>query len=141
MKKATIILVILLSALNTHTDAQNLTKEQCLKYIMDLYNEDNQSRNETRKWTFENIRLEYDNLKFDLRDSDNGKVTGVNFRLTGIYIYNNDNSGLLNIKNSLEESMRLAIESEKPSEKERIDKMLKALKYLSQFATKDPFAN
>jgi len=138
MKKATIILVILLSALVSNADAQNLTKEQCLKYICDMGNEYVQNIN-VEACPLENFRLEYDNIKYEKNCKDGlGKIT---FNLSGLYIEQDGSSDWYQIKNSKGEVFISLCSYEKPSQKDRQEKLLKALKYLSQFATKDPFAN
>jgi hypothetical protein len=138
MKKATIILAILFSAISTHVDAQNLTKEQCLKYIMDLYS-DIRSSSGGYKWTADNYRLEYDNIKYTYHN-DNGTSGETIFNLSGLYIEQSKSGILYRIKNTKGEEFAM-IDNEEPGQKERLEKLLKALKYLSQFATKDPFAN
>ncbi len=140
MKKATIILAILFSALNTHIDAQNLTKEQCLKYILDLINTHYQTKTTTLSFTAENIRLEYNNLRFDIRNKDG--VSPATFNLSGLIISKEeDDADYLSIRNLLGQTILYRSWAKSPSQKDRLERMLKALKYLSQFAIKDPFGN
>ncbi|MFZ4455416.1 MAG: hypothetical protein ACOYOT_04270 [Bacteroidales bacterium] len=137
MKKATIILVILFSALTTHVDAQNLTKEQCLKYISDMSNELVQ-HNTSEACPLENFRLEYETLKWEKHcDSSSEHQT---LTLSGLYIDQDGTGDWICIKNSKGEVFKRC-DKTAPGQKDRLEKLLKALQYLSKFTTKDPFAN
>jgi len=142
MKKLIFLLSMCLWLVSNNAIAQNLSKEECLKYILDLRNEISVNHSDPC-WVFSNFRLEYDLLKFDCHNTTTNKDEIFVFKLSEpIQIIPKTNNGKdeLAIYNS-SGVVLVVINNTIPGQKDRLERMLKAVNYLCKFKTADPFGS